>query len=197
MYSVANCVRDVQSAGSPYETSMSASNRPQTTSTIPDKASMIWKDFIHAVKKRKGMVKRLQDAALDSATPLAMLKKMMLDIRQTTLTLIEDALEIEYRTRMSSSKSSKRAAKFGRLPPITSFKALEDKEDMYALVETIDDCEPLSSIPNIKVMLPLGFPAKRNPFLLAKTIDELAVANVPHPEAGDVEEELKVSCLPC
>ncbi|RYG95876.1 hypothetical protein EON65_55275 [archaeon] len=188
-----NSVRDVQSAGSAYETSTSAYNRPQTTSTLPDKASIIWKDFIHAVKKRKGMVKRLQDAALDSATPLPMLKKMLLDIRQTTLALIEDALEIEYRTRMSSSKSSKRSAKFGRLPPITSFRALEEKEDMFALVETIDDTEQLTSIPNIKVMLPLGFPSKRNPFLLAKTIDELAVANVPHPEAGDVEEELKVS----
>eukprot|EP00981_Chlorochromonas_danica_P003743 scaffold688_cov149-Ochromonas_danica.AAC.1 len=193
MYSVVNSVRDIQSAGSklsPY--GQPVAPRPGTTGNLVDKSTIIWKDFLHAVKKRQGMIHRLREAALDSSTPLPMLRKMLLDIRQTTLSLIEDALEIEYRARMSSSKSTHRAFKFGRLPPITSFKAMEEKEDIYAMVDIIDDVNDLFSIPNIKVMLPVVFPNRRNPFLLGKTIDELAVAQPPHPEPGNVDEEVKV-----
>lgn len=194
MYSVANSLRDVQSAGSQFEQSISPyarSARPGTTGAS-DKNTIIWKDFLHSANKRKGMLKRLREAALGSGSDLKELKKMLLDIRSTTVKLIEDALQIEYISRMSSSDHSKRSFKFGRLPPITSFKAMEDKEDLFALVEIIDDVDDLFSIPNIKVMLPMVFPNHRNPFMLGKTIDELAVANIPRPQPGNVDEEMKV-----
>jgi hypothetical protein len=160
---------------------------------MPDKNTIIWKDFQHAVDKRKSIINHLKDAALDSGTPVSLLKKMLLDLRQISLTIIEDALEIEYRTRMTASKQSKRSGGTpAKLPPITSFRALEDKEDIYALAGMIDDVDGLFSIPNIKVMLPLGFPNHRNPFMLGKTVDELSAVNPPHPEPGNVEEELRV-----
>jgi hypothetical protein len=169
--------------------------RPLTTGAevaSPEKNTIIWKDFLYGVRKRKDLIKKLRDAALESTTPVHALKKTLLDLRMTTLTLIEDALEIEYRARMAGSKQSRKALKSGRLPPITSYRAMEEKEDIFALVDIITDVDPLFVIPNIRVMLPMYFPNSRNPFLLGKDIDELATLVPPHPEPGNAEEELKV-----
>jgi hypothetical protein len=184
--------RSIQSAGLPASLRNSPYNRPLTTGTAPEKNSILWKDFSYAIQKRKDLIRKLREAALESSTPIGILKQTLLDVRLTTLTLIEDALEIEYRSRLSGSKQSKRLLKSGRLPPISSFRAMEDKEDVLALADIITDVDPLFTIPNIRVMLPLDFPNTRNPFMLGKDIDELAILVPPHPEPGNAEEELKV-----
>lgn len=159
-----------------------------------DKNSILWKDFIAGVKRRKALVQRLRDAAIDSASSMNQLKRQLLDVRNLTLTLIEDALEIEYRYQIfdPNSNVTKASSKPSKLPPISSFRSMEEKEDVYALAEIINDVDVLFSIPNIRVMLPRDFPNTRNPFLLGKTVDELADLVPPNPEAGNLEEELKV-----
>jgi hypothetical protein len=42
------------------------------------------------------------------------------------------------------------------------------------------------------VFLPINFPATRNPFLVGKTIDELASMPTPQPQPGNLDEEMKV-----
>ncbi len=170
-------------------------SRPLTTgaqASSPEKNAIIWKDFLFGVRKRKDLIRKLNEAALESTTPMSSLKTTLLDLRMTTLTLIEDALEIEYRARIIGSKQSRKALKSGKLPPITSYRAMEEKEDIYALVDIISDVDDLFLVPNIRVMLPMNFPNSRNPFLLGKDIDELATLIPPHPEPGNAEEELKV-----
>lgn len=187
--------RPSHSAGfenSPYQQSLTTSNRPLTVSNAVDKSSILWKDFLAAVKKRKLLIRRLQDAASDSSASISVIKKALMDLRQQTLTVVEDALEIEYRSRMDMTKISKGALKNARLPPISSFKAMEEKEDIYALGDMMSDVDDLLHIPNIRVMLPATFPEHRNPFMMGKTVDEMATISPPHPEPGNVEEELKV-----
>jgi hypothetical protein len=125
---------------------------------------------------------------------MMVLKRQLLEIRELTLALIEDALEIEYRFQMfdPSSSLSKVSSKAAKLPPISAFRSMEDKEDVFALADMINDVDVLFVIPNIKVMLPREFPNTRNPFLLGKSVDELADLLPPNPEAGNVAEELKV-----
>jgi hypothetical protein len=79
MYSLTNSLRDVHTSSSQYAPSSSLYVRSQSASAVvPDKSTIVWKDFLHSAKKRKGMLKRLQTAALDSSTPLPVLKKMSL-----------------------------------------------------------------------------------------------------------------------
>jgi hypothetical protein len=131
---------------------------------------------------------------MESGSSMMVLKRQLLEVRELTLTLIEDALEIEYRYQMFDPNSAlaKSSSKITKLPPITSFRSMEDKEDVFALAEMISDVDILFTISNIKVMLPRDFPSARNPFLLGKTVDELAQLIPPNPEAGNMEEELKV-----
>jgi hypothetical protein len=68
---------------------------------------------------------------------------------------------------------------------------MHEHEEIYPLSEMINDCEELFGIPNIKVILPPNFPSLRNPFMLGKTIDELSIIVPPHPEPGNLEDELK------
>lgn len=182
-------LRAVQSAGTVGDSPLFENNRPHTTNA--KSGNVFWKDFMYNVKKRKQSLLRLREAALESSTSLSVLKKSLVDVRQDTLSLVEDALELEYRTRISESRSTKRG-KPPRLPPMSSYNKIEEKEDAIALSEIIYDADDLFSIPNIRVMLPMNFPNKRNPFMLGKTIDELAIVVPPHPEAGNVDEELKV-----
>lgn len=203
---VSNDIRPSHSAGqmvgSLFPPANSPYNRPSTSSAAVnsnDNSSLVWKDFLQGAKKRKLMMQRLREAGQDGSIPITNLKKILLELRQNTLKLIEDALEIEYRKRVESrsrpnSKSEKKSKRGDRqkLPPISSFRTMEDKEDIYTLVDIINDGEDLFTIPNIRVMLPIEFPATRNPFMLSKTIDELAAINPPHPQAGNLEEELKV-----
>jgi len=191
---ISNPQRVVHSAGNFSSQFNNDDNRPHTTSVIQSKTNNVfWRDFMSNLKKRKAALQRLREAALESSTSLSVLKKALVDIRQDTLTLIEDALELEYRLHISESKSSSRRGKANKLPSLTSsYKKIEDKEDVIALSEIIYDVDDLCAIPNIRVMLPMNFPNTRNPFMLGKTIDELAIVVPPHPEAGNVDEELKV-----
>ena len=175
------------------------------TRKLIDKASILWKDFLNSVRRRKLLMEKLRDSALETAVSESILKKQLLDLRQVTLSLIEDALEIEYRSQLGESSSNNslvvvsngnksmnntnRALKF---PPIKNFRSMEDKEDVHALAEIMTDVDDLLLIPNIRVLLPKEFPHTRNPFLLGKTVDELATMNTPEPEAGNLDEELKV-----
>ena len=161
---------------------------------VVDKSSILWKDFISGIKRRKDLVNRLREAATDSSASMNVLKRQLLEIRQLTLTLIEDALEIEYTYRIHDPNAgvTKASSKAAKLPPITSFRSMEEKEDIFALAEIINDVDVLFTIPNIRVMLPKDFPSQRNPFLLGKSVDELAELVPPNPESGNMEEELKV-----
>lgn len=158
-----------------------------------DKSTIIWKDFLHGVKKRKEILVRLKETALQPNNSTASLKRMLLDIRALTLTLIEDALEIEYRAQIFDPRAANKVGKASvKLLPITSYKAMEEKEDVYALADIISDVDDLFVLPNVRVMLPHDFPEHRNPFMLGKTIDELAMLDPPPVEAGNTEMELKV-----
>lgn len=174
------------------------------TRKLIDKASILWKDFLNSVRRRKLLMEKLRESALETAVSESILKKQLLDLRQVTLSLIEDALEIEYRSQLGESSNSSslvvvssgksvnntnRAVKF---PPIKNFRSMEDKEDVHALAEIMTDVDDLLLIPNIRVLLPKEFPHTRNPFLLGKTVDELATMTTPEPEAGNLDEELKV-----
>lgn len=186
-------IRATQSAGadgghlaaSPYQ-------RPLTVSNAVDKSSILWKDFLSGVKKRKLLIRKLYDAANESSASISVIKKALLDLRQQTLTVVEDALEIEYRSRMDLTKVAKGSLRNARLPPISSFKAMEEKEDIFSLVDMMSDVDDLFHVPNIRVMLPASFPEHRNPFMLGKSVDEMANITPPHPEPGNAEEELKV-----
>lgn len=185
--------RKLTSAGASGSRPFSPYSRPLTTGGTlqQDKSTLLWKDFLHSVSKRKSILERFAEAALGSSTPLPVLKKTLIELRQITLAIVEDALELEYQTRVASSSgrsSSKKGSRGNRLPPINT---MHDHEEIYALSEMINDCEELFGIPNVKVMLPVSFPSIRNPFMLGKTIDELATIVPPHPEPGNVEDELK------
>ncbi|KAJ1433161.1 hypothetical protein B484DRAFT_447409 [Ochromonadaceae sp. CCMP2298] len=159
-----------------------------------DKSSILWKDFITGIRRRKVLVKRLHDAALHSSTSLNIMRRQLMEVRHLTLQLIEDALEIEYRFQMFDPESGlvQSSGHKSKLPPMSSFRAMGEKEDVIALVDIISDVDDLLHIPNIRTMLPGNFPQERNPFLLGKSIDELADITPPHPEPGNTEEELKV-----
>ena len=79
-----------------------------------------------------------------------------------------------------------------KLPPLTSLSGMDEKEDIFILLEMITDVDDLLRIPNVKVFLPINFPPTRNPFLVGKTIDELASMITPQPQPGNLEEEMKV-----
>ena len=195
-----NRSRNTKSAGSIVVGQNSPFNRPQTSSYILDKSAILWKDFLNGVKRRRALVARLKETAMETAAAGPMLKRMLFEVRQTTLTIIEDALEIEYRfqifdPRVQSTSVAGKGRNNGKtikLPPITNFRSMEEKEDVYALAEMINDVDDLFHVPNIRVMLPKDFPGTRNPFLLGKDVDELASLTPPQPEAGNLEEEMKV-----
>lgn len=195
-----NSFRNTKSADSLLGSSSFLYNKPLINSSkkIIDKSSILWKDFINGIKRRKAMLIRLRDSALESTTSQEILKRQLLEFRQTTLTLIEDALEIEYRYLMQDNVSNngenivKKSSKMVILPPINSFRSMEDKEDIYALAEIINDVDDLFQVPNVRALLPHDFPHKRNPFLLGKSVDDLSSLVTPHPEAGNMDEELKV-----
>ena len=104
-----------------------------------DKSGIIWQQFNRGIKKRKNLILRIKDAALEGSTPIPTLKKLLVDIRQITLTVVEDALEIEYRSRMFDSNSSiaSSSAHSVKLPPISSYRTLKENEDVFALAEMV------------------------------------------------------------
>jgi hypothetical protein len=182
--------------------------RPQTSQRLIDKQSILWRDFTNGVKRRKRSLKKLAEVAEDPASTSASIKRLLLDIREMTLRLVEDALEIEYKANAATSgidgrgnsvvkasrlaKDENRTAFQNPLPPITAYKGMEDKEDVLAMADIITDVDDLYSLPNIRVFLPMEFPNHRNPFLLGKSVDELAEMVAPKPTPGNLQEELKV-----
>ena len=120
---------------------------------------------------------------------------MLLEIRQITLKVIEDALEIEYRSQFDSSNKQRSNIRSGmalQLPPISSYRGMDEKEDVFALADIVTDMDDICSLHIISVFLPTDFPKSRNPFLLGKTVDELAFLLPPQPDPGNLGEELKV-----
>ena len=184
--------------------------RPQTSHRLIDKQSILWRDFTSGVKRRKRALAKLAEVADDPAATSSTIKRLLLEIREMTLRLIEDALEIEYKAStangaidssglaqsgsMSSLAGTSSRTPLGRnpLPPITAYKGMEDKEDVLALADIISDVDDLYRLPNIRVFLPMEFPNSRNPFLLGKSVDELAEMVAPKPTPGNLQEELKV-----
>ena len=178
--------------------------RAQTAHRLVDKSSIVWRDFLNGVKRRKRTLHKLREVAVDGASTSGLLKRLLLEVRQMTLRIIEDALEIEYRSQFPSAAASTAATMLRvgssaiplsgtmQLPPIQSYRGMEDKQDILALADMITDVDPLFLVPNVRVFLPVEFPAQRNPFLLGKTVDELATMMTPQPAAGNLEEELKV-----
>jgi hypothetical protein len=170
------------------------SARAQTSHRIVDKSSIIWRDFLAGVNRRKKLIHRLRDISLNDASTAPMLKRMLLELRQMSLRIIEDALEIEYRSQFDKGKSQVGFSNSSsmQLPPIHSNRGMEEKEDQLALCDMINDVDELFKIPVIRVFLPMEFPTFRNPFLLGKGVDQLANLVPPQPEPGNLEEELKV-----
>ncbi len=168
--------------------------RAQTSHRILDKSSILWREFLTKVKRRKRTLNKLREIALNDTTTSGMLKRMLLEVRQMTISVIEDALEIEYRSQFNK-KSKMPPLKSGatmQLPPISSYRGMDENEDVYALSDMITDMDDVCKMPIISVFLPMEFPRTRNPFLLGKTVDELSNLVPPQPEQGNLEEELKV-----
>ena len=159
--------------------------RPQTSMRLIDKQSILWRDFQNGVKRRKRALGKLRDVAGDSSCSSGMLKRLLLEIRQMTLRVIEDSLEIEYKSSTAAGISEKSASSYnGSLAKIGAGAggprtAFQNNLDVIDLAMIIDDVDDLFRLPNVQVFLPLEFPNKRNPFLLGKSVDELAVLVAP------------------
>jgi len=149
--------------------------RPNTTSRLIDKSSIVWRDFITGCRKRTRLVAQVKQLGADETTTPSVLKKYLLDLRQLSLKIIEDALEIEYRSQLGKPGTFARNIQNIRLPPITTYKTIQNKDDLYMLVEMINDLEDIYKLPNIRVILPMEFPSLRNPFMLGKSVDDLAL----------------------
>jgi hypothetical protein len=138
------------------------------------------------------VLSQARELAIDETTTPSVLKKYLLDLRQLSLKIIEDALEIEYRSQLGVPGNFARSIPNIRLPPITTYKSIQNKDDLYMLANMINDVDDLYKLPNIRVILPMEFPSRRNPFLLGKNVDELASLRAPPPTPGNLDEELKV-----
>lgn len=172
--------------------------RPTTTMGRIDKSSIIWRDFLNGVRRRKRLINHIRKVALDENDLSTTLKRLLLEMRQITLKIIEDALEMEYRSQLGDSNRNTPipARAVLQLPPISTFRGLGERDDMLMLTDIITDTNDLYEMPNIQSFLPLDFPFERNPFLLGKTVDGLANLEAPRPEQGNVDMELKaLECL--
>ena len=154
------------------------------------KASILWRDFMNGIRKRKRHLKLLKLAASEN-TETIILKNHMMELRQSTLRVIEDSLEIEYRVRLASEVLPQGWDR-QQLPMLTSYNHIEKREDLQALAEMISDTDDLMQYPAVRVMFPNDFPLSRNPFLFGKNVDELCEIIAPTPESGNISEELKV-----
>ena len=167
-------------------------NRPVTTMGRIDKSSVIWRDFLNGVRRRKRLINHIRKVALEENDMSVTLKRLLLEMRQITLKIIEDALEMEYRSQLGKPKEGSVPAKAVlQLPPISTFRGLGEHDDILMLSDIISDMDDLYTMPNIKAFLPVDFPSSRNPFLLGKSVDGLAVLEAPRPEQGDTNMELK------
>ena len=99
-------------------------SRPQTTQRLVDKSSSVWREFLNGVKRRKRLIARINEMALEPEVSSSMLKRFLLELRALTLTLIEDALEIEYRSKLGGTKPNRSRALPQQLPPLAASSAL-------------------------------------------------------------------------
>ena len=166
-------------------------SKPATQTGKVDKSSIVWRDFLNGIKRRKRLLNHIRTVAVDENDLSVSLKRLLMELRQLTLKVIEDALEIEYRSQFGEAKGLIRAGTAMQLPPLSSFRGLEGKEELYMLSDMIHDTDDLFQRPNIQAFLPLDFPASRNPFILGKDVDGLASLEGAHPEPGNIAMELK------
>ena len=136
------------------------------------------------------MLKAIKQASLE-APDQAVLKQQLMDLRQATLRVVEDSLEIEYRVKLASDVLPKGFQR-EQLPLLTSYRQIEGRDDLKALAEMITDADELLRYPAVRAMFPNDFPLRRNPFIFGKNVDELCEIVAPAPEAGNIAEELKV-----
>ena len=167
-------------------------SRPATSHRLVDKKSVVFREFTATLKRRKRLIKHLSDLAMDAGSSSSMLKRYLMELRSLTLTMIEDALEIEYRSKLTTIQPKMKGRPPQQLPPLAASNIFEDKDDMYALSECLRDTDHLLKFPNVRVFLPHDFPDTRNPFLLGKSVDELALMEAPAPQKGNLNHELKV-----
>lgn len=122
---------------------------------------------------------------MEANNSTTILKRYLLEIRQLTLRLIEDALEAEYRLQVADDVNPKNQKSKVGTKAITTYKDIEIKEQTHLLKNMITDADYLYKIDNIRSMLPKDFPHYRNPFMLGKSVDQLADLLPPHAEPGN------------
>lgn len=181
---ISNLEKNAYVALAPY-------GRPITTHKPVDKSSVLWRDFLTGVKRRKRLLEQIRAVATDENCQSHELKKLLIEMRVITLKVIEDALEIEYRSQYEKVRPPVRAGTALQLPPIASFRGLEGKEEIYMLADIITDTDDLYRLPNMLSLLPLNFPVRRNPFMLGRDVDGIAALENPAPEPGNMAQELK------
>ena len=182
---------------SPYAQPLTKNLR--NSQKIVDKSNILWKDFRNGIKKRKILIEKIKEAALDPNSSSGLLKRYLLEIRQLTLRLVEDSIEIEFRNEVldkdfdKGKKISKKRNNSDTLPPILrDSKEEEAKADLYCLVEMINDIDHFYKIESILAMIPADFPLRRNPFILSKSIDQLVDLMPPDSDPGNKDVELKI-----
>jgi hypothetical protein len=165
-----------------------AAIRPSSASGAPasnNKSNILWRDFFNGIRRRRRLLSHLKDQAGTMGVSDIVIKQQMLELRQMTLSLIEDALEIEFRGKMIVNNSEK-------VLVTSSFQEIDEKHELKALAEIISDTDDLLKFPIVRAFLPVDFPKTRNPFLFGKSVDHLVDIIAPHPEMGNTAEELKV-----
>jgi hypothetical protein len=169
-----------------------SSKRPKIDAVNSNKSIVLWRDFLDGIKRRKRLLIQIREQARSSGTSPDIIRQQMLELRQVTLRLVEDALEIEYRGKMIVGNSNKISMTSSGLPKLQSYHEIEEREDLVALADIISDSDDIYKFPNIRAFLPPDFPKTRNPFLFGKSVDDLVDFVAPRAEPGNIEEELKV-----
>ena len=158
------------------------------------KSSILWNDFSSGLKRRKRLIKTLMKKAAYNEGTTDSLKLELLELRQLTLRIVEDYLEIEYRTKLTNEILPNNSPK----SRVTNFigggsKVISNNRDaIFALAEMLFDCDDLLLYPAVRSFLPNNFPLKRNAFLFGKSIDDLSDIQTPLPESNNISEELRV-----
>lgn len=141
-------------------------------STAPQNFSL--REFYTSISKRKRVLDYLIENLADRDTTPEILKAKLFDLRQITLQLIDEALDVERRAN-----------------EVTKPQVM--KEVASSLYEIFTDVDFLFRSSKIHALLPPDFPTRRNPFVLGKSIDQLYILPVPKIEAkrgGDMEVQI-------
>jgi hypothetical protein len=151
-------------ANSPYHTH----SKTSVTSTL------FIRKYEELIRSRKYKLNAIRNNILDEIV----LKRLIFEIREMTMCIIEDGLELEYY--QSKNKVMKRGKIKGLLPLMRydPSKLLEEKSNAYIFNDVITDNEFIFQIPYVQEILKdMNLPIKRNPFFLSKNVDELASLN--------------------